>query len=239
MEKTLLFEIKDKIAILTFNRPEVRNCFNQDLLIKLYNAIEEIDQNKDIKAAIITGNGKSFCTGIDLKALSNGENIVDPRGDGKDYFQVRMNCKTPLIGAVNGHAMTGGFEIALLCDFLIASTNASFADTHVKVGIHPGWGMSQLLQRAVGIRMAKYMSLTGEFINADQAYHFGLVNEIVQPDNLLDRAMEIASKVAANNQNMVNTVKNLIDEGASKTLSEGFDMERKGFFDYVKKAGMM
>src|SRR3990172_2876393 len=149
MDTTVLFEKENGVALITLNRPERRNAINQDLLVNLYNYIDEVAASADIKAAVITGAGTAFCSGLDLKAITT-DNLMNPRGDGSDLLNVIGACTKPLIGAVNGPAMTGGFELALNCDFLVASENASFADTHVKMGIHPGWGMSQLLQEAVG-----------------------------------------------------------------------------------------
>src|SRR3990172_1584309 len=168
MEKTVLFEKENGVALITLNRPERRNAMNQELLASLYNYLDEAAADDDVRAAVITGAGTAFCSGLDLKALAT-DNVMDPRGDGRDMPDVIGACKKPIIAAVNGPAMTGGFELALNCDFLIASEQASFADTHVKMGIHPGWGMSQLLQEAVGQRMAKQMSLTCRFISAQEA----------------------------------------------------------------------
>jgi enoyl-CoA hydratase len=145
------------------------------------------------------------------------------------------SCKKPIIGAVNGHAITGGFELALNCDFLIASEEAAFADTHAKVGIHPGWGMTQLLQQAVGIKMAKHMSLSCQFINAQTALRCGLVNEVVSQDQLIPRALEIALFISQTNETMMTTVKNLIEYQSTATLSESYEHERSEFHNFVSK----
>lgn len=158
MEEVVLFEKESGVAVITLNRPEKRNALNQALLAALYDRIDEVAADPDIRAAVLTGAGLAFCAGLDLKAIAV-ENLMDPRGDGRDLVDVIAACPAPLIGAINGPAITGGFEIALQCDFLIASESASFTDSHVERGIHPGWGMSQLLQEAVGARMAKQMSL--------------------------------------------------------------------------------
>ena len=139
MEKTVLFEKTGGVALITLNRPERRNALNQDLLANLYSCIDEVAADDGIRAAVITGAGTAFCSGLDLKAIAT-DNLIDPRGDGRGLSDVLGGCEKPIIGAVNGPAMTGGFELALNCDFLIASDNASFADTHVKMGIHPGVG---------------------------------------------------------------------------------------------------
>ncbi|MEZ4565757.1 MAG: enoyl-CoA hydratase-related protein [Desulfobacterales bacterium] len=180
---------------------------NQALLAGLYDAIEQVAQEDAIRAAIITGNGKSFCAGIDLDAILT-ENLFDPRNDGTDLPDIFASCDKPIIGAVNGHAITGGFEIALHCDFLIASENASFADTHARVGIHPGWGMTQLLQQAVGRRRARQMSFSCQFIDARTACEWGLVNEVTTPDGLLARAKEIAAQIGTVNQELLKKSKN-------------------------------
>ena len=234
MEQPVLFSVENQTAIITLNRPERRNSINQALLTSLYDCVEKISNDDNIRAAIITGNGKSFCSGIDLDALLV-ENLFDPRGDGTDLPDVFSACQKPIIGAINGHAITGGFEIALNCDFLIASENASFADTHAKVGIHPGWGMTQLLQQAIGRRRARQLSFTCQFISSQTAYDWGLVNEVVAPDTLLDRAKEIANQISAVNQDMLGVVKQLIDYRDTTTLDDAFIHEREGFRNFVKK----
>jgi enoyl-CoA hydratase len=234
MDQPVLFSIENQTAIITLNRPERRNSINQALLISLYDSVERISNDDNIRAGIITGNGKSFCSGIDLDAILV-ENLFDPRGDGTDLPDIFGACPKPIIGAINGHAITGGFEIALNCDFLIASENASFADTHAKVGIHPGWGMTQLLQRAVGRLRARQMSFTCQFISAQTAYDWGLVNEVVAPEMLLTRAKEIANQISTVNQDMLGVVKQLIDYRDTSTLDDAFTHERQGFRGFVKK----
>lgn len=234
MEKPVLFEVNDSIAIITLNRPERRNSINKDLLIHLYNYIEEVSSRDDIKAAVITGNGKSFCSGIDLAVIGK-ENIFDPRGDGRDLPDIIGLCSKPVIAAVNGHAITGGFEIALNCDFIIASDRAVFADTHAKVGIHPGWGMTQLLQQAVGMRMAKQMSLTCKSVDASEALRIGLVNEVVPHDNLMSRVMEICGELSLTQYGMMMKIKSLIEKRNSSTLSDAYEYERNEFRKFVEE----
>ena len=228
MEQAVLFEVTDQIALITLNRPDRRNALNQALLSQLFDAIERVANDDGIRVAVITGKGKAFCSGIDLSCLGK-DNLFDPRGDGSHLSSVLSACAKPVIGAVNGHAITGGFELALNCDFLIASENASFADTHAKVGIHPGWGMTQLLQQAVGQRMAKQLSLTCQFISAEKALAIGLVNEVVPEDALLERAMEIARQICAVNPQMMMTVKNLIEYRNGASHDESMAEEDRGF----------
>ncbi len=232
MNAPVLFDVEDQVAVITLNRPEKRNSLNQALLTGLYDAIEEIGTSKTIRVAVITGSGKSFCSGIDLSALAT-ENLFDPRGDGKDMPEIFSNCPKPLIGAINGHAITGGFEIALNCDFLIASENASFADTHARVKIHPGWGMTQLLQQAVGQRRARQMSFGCEFITASTALQWGLVNEVVYPSMLMSRAMQIARGICTVDAEYLQIMKNLIEARNSTTFEKALAMEKKGFAAFV------
>lgn len=234
MENPVLFEVNNGIALITLNRPDRRNSINRELLVYLYNYIEEVSSRDDIKVAVITGNGKSFCSGIDLAVIGK-ENIFDPRGDGRDLPDIMGACRKPVIAAVNGHAITGGFEIALNCDFIIASDRAVFADTHAKVGIHSGWGMTQLLQQAVGIRMAKQMSLTCMSVNAGEALRTGLVNEVVPHDNLLTRVMEICGEITSTQYPMMMTVKSLIEKRNSSTLDGSYEFERSEFRKFVEE----
>lgn len=234
MEKAVLFDVQEGTAVITLNRPERRNSINRELLSGLYDSIDEVSRNDEIRVAIITGNGKSFCSGIDLSVIGK-ENLFDIRGNGIDLPDVFDACRKPIIGAINGHAITGGFEIALNCDFLIASENAKFADTHAKVGIHPGWGMTQLLQQAVGKRMALQMSTTCQFIDAGQALKYGLVNEVVPHDDLMTRCREIARQICENRYDMVLTVMDLIKYRDTASMGQALAHERERFRRFVKK----
>jgi enoyl-CoA hydratase len=233
MTDPVLFTVENRIAVITLNRPERRNAINQALLTGLYNCLEQISRDDAIRAAVITGNGKSFCSGLDLDVLLT-ENLFDPRGDGSDLPDLFTACTKPIIGAVNGHAITGGFEIALNCDFLIASETASFADTHARVGIHPGWGMTQLLQQAVGRRRARQMSFTCRFIKAQTAYEWGLVNEVVPHAQLMPRAMEIAVDICQSSPEMLKTIRDLIHHRDTATLTEAYAHERAGFAAFLR-----
>ncbi len=234
MEKPVLFEKEGPVALITLNRPEKRNALNQGLLAALYDRIDEVAADDEIRAVIITGAGPAFCAGLDLKAIAV-ENLIDPRWDGRDMIDVFGACRKPVIGAVNGPAFTGGFELALQCDFLIASEAATFTDTHVKMGIHPGWGMSQLLQEAVGRRMAKQISYTGMTLSAREALAARLVNEVLPPEGLLPRAKELAGQIAEMNPEMVGTMRDLIEFRAGTTLAGGLANERKGFMEFFNR----
>jgi enoyl-CoA hydratase len=240
MDEPVLFEVEEKVAVITLNRPERKNAINQALLIKLYDYLEEVEKNGNIQVAVLTGNGTTFCSGLDLSVIVT-ENLMDPRGDGTDLLDVVKACNKPLIGAINGHAITGGFELALNCDFLIASVNASFRDTHAKIGIHPGWGMTQLLQDAVGRRQAMQMSLSCQPVNAEQALNWGLVNEVVPAEKLMERAKQVAKDISEVNPFMMQKIKSLIDYRKGSTLTQAMVKEKEGFttfLDSLKNASM-
>ncbi|MCV7227014.1 enoyl-CoA hydratase [Mycolicibacterium komossense] len=184
------------VRVLTMNRPEARNALNRDLIEALFAALVEADTSADIRAVVLTGTDPAFCAGVDLK---------EAQRLGMEYFAKfqTQNCitkpaemATPIIGAVNGAAFTGGLEMALACDFLIASERAIFADTHARVGILPGGGMTARLPQRVGAAMARRLSMTGEVVDAHRAERIGLVTEVVAHDRLLDRAVELATQIA-------------------------------------------
>ena len=234
MEKTVLFESEGPTALITLNRPERHNSICQDLLVNLYNALDEVARNDGLKVAIITGNGKSFCSGIDLSVIGK-DDLLDPRGDGKDMPDVFASCRKPIIGAINGATITGGFELAMHCDFLIASENARFIDSHAKVGIHPGWGMTQLLQRSVGQRMAKQLSFTCRPLSAADALRCGLVNEVVPPAELIPRARQIAQDICGVNYEILMQMKTLIEKQNEMSFNDAFRCERAGFKEFIER----
>lgn len=174
-EPVLLVEKKDGIAILTLNRPDKMNAMSYELRRALNDELEAIHNDKDIGVVILTGNGKAFCAGLDLKEMGDPEKrkpLFDPPAQLRSLPQ-------PVIGAVNGLAITGGFELLTSCDILIATPEAKFADTHARLGILAGWGLSQRLPRLIGINRAKELSLTGNYLSAELAYEWGLLNRIV------------------------------------------------------------
>jgi enoyl-CoA hydratase len=228
MTAVVLYEKRGATGLITLNRPERRNAITQQLLVELFDHVEKADSDTEVGAIVLTGMGNSFCSGIDLNCLST-DNLVNPRGDGRDMVDVFKGCATPIIGAVSGYAITGGFELALNCDFLIADETACFMDTHAKIGIHPGWGMTQLLQQAVGRKRALQISLTCEKVPAEKALAWGLVNEVLAKDALLPRALELAEKITSVNREMMQTVKGFIEGQNTVHVDEGLQQEKKAF----------
>jgi enoyl-CoA hydratase len=191
----------------------------------LVEAFERLANEDETRVVILTGAGRAFCAGLDLKELS------DPNGAGR-AFGKRQNLVDamaafpgPIIGAINGHAITGGFELALACDFLIASTRAVFADTHIRMGVMPGWGLSQKLSRLVGIGRAKEISLSGNFVDAERAERIGLVNRVVAPEDLMESCRKLARDMATCDPAMLRGYKRLIDDGYAIAFREALALE--------------
>lgn len=222
-------EIADAIAIVTLNRPEAMNALSRALRAELADAMLAVARNNAVRAVVLTGSGtRAFTAGLDLKELGasteglGAANATDPRDNPVKAVE---QCAKPVIGAINGVAITGGFELALACDVLIASTNARFADTHARVGIMPGWGLSQKLSRMIGIARAKELSLTGNFLDAATAERWGLVNRVVEAEELLPAATALARDMASIDPAMVAAYKRLIDDGYGMCLADGLALE--------------
>jgi enoyl-CoA hydratase len=185
--------------VVTLNRPEARNALSGELVEALDQAIVDLDAREDVGAIVLTGADPAFCAGFDLRRLSTElRSVVQQRmGSAVKHLGMLPEHQTPVIGAINGPAVTGGLELALSCDFLIASERARFADTHARVGAMPGGGLTIRLPQLIGIDRARRMSLTGDFVGAEQALAWGLVTEVVPHDELLDRACAVAAAVCS------------------------------------------
>jgi enoyl-CoA hydratase len=192
----LLIDTDDRIRTLTLNRPESRNALSAPLRDRFFAALAEAEVDDDVDVVILTGADPVFCAGLDLKELGGQSALPDisPRWP---------PMSKPVIGAINGAAVTGGLELALYCDILIASERARFADTHARVGILPTWGLSVRLPQKVGVGLARRMSLTGDYLSAEDALRAGLVTEVVPHERLLPAAREVATSIVGNNQRAV------------------------------------
>lgn len=221
----------DGVATVTLNRPEAMNALSRALRSEFAAAMRALAADDGIRAIVLTGAGaRAFTAGLDLKELgADTANLGDANAEGADANPVKAIelCPQPVIGAINGVAITGGFEVALACDILIASTNARFADTHARVGILPGWGLSQKLSRIIGLSRAKELSLTGNFLGAEAARDWGLVNRVVAPDELLPAAQALARDIAGIDPAMVRAYKRLIDDGHALPFGEALALEHR------------
>lgn len=230
MSDVVLVERNGGVATVTLNRPDARNALNQELRKAMRSTMAELDADGDITAVVLTGADPAFCAGLDLKELAStdGAALADP-DLGNDASSRRRgpfpDMSTPVIGAINGVAVTGGFEVALACDFLVASERARFADTHARVGIMPGWGLTVLLPEAVGFRRARELSATGNFLDAETALSWGLVNHVVPHDECVSFAQGLAADIASNDPEAVRRIYQTYDEGSLLSGGDAWALE--------------
>jgi len=216
------------VALVTLNRPEANNALNRELSEAIIETFSSLAGDDSVSAIVLTGAGRAFCAGVDLKALTEEPQLLSTGmglGPESPLVAALERCPQPIIGAVNGAAVTGGFELALACDFLFASEHARFADTHARVGILPGWGLSQKLSRIIGINRAREMSLTGNFIDAERAEAWGLVNRVCAAESLLETALTSAAQIADADPKAVPALKSLMNDGAKETLGDALILE--------------
>lgn len=234
--KTVLLEKHQGFAIVTLNRPEAMNALSRELRKEFVATLADCTADPDVRVLILTGNGKAFCAGFDLKELGSQQSADAAEEVNNEVAWAMQNFDGPIIAAVNGHCITGGFEMALACDVLIASEQARFADTHARVGILPGWGLSQKLPRLIGLSRAKEISFTGAPVFAQQAYEWGLVNHVLPADELLPKAMEIATNMCACVPHVLNQYQTLIEEGYSMPLNKALEWEEAQAIESAKNA---
>lgn len=228
MDNDLILVDKNQgVATVTMNRPDALNALSGELRQAIVETFHHLRDDAETEVIILTGAGRAFTVGLDLKEL--GGEVVPSKEDAikdTDVGKAVAQVGKPVIGAVNGFAITGGFEIALMCDFIIASTNARFADTHARVGVVPGWGLSQRLPRLVGINRAKELSLTGNFLDAETARDWGLVNRVVSDEALLSTCQQLAMDITSTEPVTRGEIRRIIDEGWHATLAEGMNIEK-------------
>jgi enoyl-CoA hydratase len=219
----VLLEVTDLVATVTLHRPEKRNALSGHMLSELRRVLEELNTREDVLAIVLTGTDPAFCAGLDLMELGQAGSSLGRSASGRAI----PSLTKPLIGAINGVAVTGGLELALACDFLVASEQARFADTHARMGIMPGWGLTVDLPAAVGIRRAREMSATGNFIDAHTAFEWGLVNHVVPHGQLLVFARTLAADAASSDQAAVQRILATYREGSLGTGREAQQIEER------------
>jgi enoyl-CoA hydratase len=226
-ESLILVADHGPVRVLTLNRPEARNALSRGLIKATYTALTEADADESVRAVVLTGADPAFCAGVDLK---------EAQRDGTEYFaefrshsciEATGKMRTPIVGAINGAVFTGGLEMALGCDFLVASERAVFADTHARVGILPGGGMTARLPQLVGLAMARRLSMTGEVVDAVRAERIGLVTEVVAHDRLLERAIQLASQIAEVPGPTMLGLKEIYTTGAAALIDPALAAEEK------------
>jgi enoyl-CoA hydratase len=233
MDDILKLEIDGSVATLTLNRPAVLNALNHDLLTMLEEALDAFTGDPELRAVIVTGSGeRAFAAGADISELAAlpgavaGERMART---GQRITQLIEALPVPVIAAVNGFALGGGCELAMACDFRIASENAKFGQPEVNLGIPPGYGGTQRTTRLLGPGMALFMCLTGETIDAAEAYRIGLVQRVVPIAELMPEARRLANSIAAKAPLAITATKRAIREGAALPLAEGLALEALHF----------
>ncbi|HEV7864162.1 MAG TPA: enoyl-CoA hydratase, partial [Acidimicrobiia bacterium] len=233
MDQVLLVDTADGVRTITLNRPAARNALSSELLDRLVEALHAAEGDPEVRAVVLTGADPAFCAGLDLReAGATGlpsASVLDLKGS---PWWVLGAMSTPVIGAVNGATVTGGLELALQCTFLVASERAAFGDTHARVGVHPGGGLTGLLPQAIGLRRAREMSLTGNFIDAAEAHRLGLVNHVVPHEELLPTALALAGDIAAGDPRTVAALNDTYREVAALPLGDGLALERHRFQEW-------
>ena len=225
----LLIDTQDRVRTLTLNRPESRNALSAALRTAFFAALRDAETDDDVDVVIITGADPVFCAGLDLKELGDSTELPD-------ISPQWPSMTKPVIGAINGAAVTGGLEIALYCDILIASEQARFADTHARVGLLPTWGLSVRLPQKVGVGMARRMSLTGDYLSAADALRVGLVTEVVPHSQLLEVARRVAASIVGNNQNAVRALLGSYHRIDDAAIGEGLAIEAESATQWLRDA---
>ena len=216
----IILEKKGQVAKITLNRPSALNALDEELLAELVTAIDDIENDDSINVVILTGAGRAFSAGRDLKGILEGKEW--PAGA---RYEALEELSKPIIAAVNGYCFTGSFELAMCADIIIASENAVFGDTHAHFGIIPGGGQTQRLPRQIGAKKAKELLFTCDTISAVEAERLGIVNKVVPPEKLEEAAMEMAEKILKNVPEMVSRIKFLVNQGMKTDLETGLKME--------------
>ncbi|MAC82078.1 MAG: enoyl-CoA hydratase [Rhodobacteraceae bacterium] len=228
--ETIIVDIDDHVCTIKLNRPDALNALNQEVLDEICTALEEGDANEKVRVSIIFGSEKAFAAGADIKEMSEmtfvevaGRNLFEPP-------TARLGrIRKPVIAAVSGYALGGGCELAMACDFIIASETAKFGQPEINLGIMAGFGGTQRLTRAVGKSKAMDMNLTGRFMTAEEAERAGLVSRVVPGKKLVEEAMTAAQKIAEKSQIATLAIKESVNRSYETTLSEGLLFERRVF----------
>ena len=225
----ILSEKRGRVALITLNRPEALNALNNDTMLEVAQAVQEFDADAEVGAIVITGSEKAFAAGADIKEMSSKSATEMYTADWFAGWDVLTRARTPIIAAVNGYALGGGCELAMMCDFIIAGDKAKFGQPEVNLGVTPGMGGSQRLTRAIGKAKAMEMCLTGRMMAAEEAERSGLVARVVPAGELLDSALETAKLIASKSFVATSQIKEQVNAVDELSLSQGIQFERRTF----------
>lgn len=227
---TILTEVRGKVGLIRLNRPKALNALNRALMGELVAALQAFDADPHIGAMVITGNERAFAAGADIKEMAEATPVDMLNREYIELFDRIRAIKKPIIAAVSGYALGGGFELAMTCDMIVASETAKFGQPEINLGIIPGAGGTQRLTRTVGKYLAMEMVLNNRTLSAEEAARFGLVNRVVPPERYLDEALELAQQIAERAPVAVRIAKEAVNQALETSLTEGLAYERRVFY---------
>lgn len=242
--KNIVVEKKEGIGTIKINRPNVLNALDKDMILELSKAVDELEKDKNVKVAVLTGEGKAFIAGADIKQMKEMSPLEAKEFAemGHNLLMEIENSRLPFIAAVNGYALGGGCEVMMACDIIVASASAKIGQPEINLGIHPGFGGTQRLPRLVGRAKAKELLLTGDNISAEEALRIGLVNKVVESDKLSEETEKLAQKIASKSSVQTDFIKSLVNKGTDIDLHSACSLEisyfSSGFSTEDQKEGM-
>jgi len=226
----IIVKTQDRVGIITLNRPDAMNALCHQLMTEMYNALDDFEKNNDIGCVILTGSGKAFAAGADIKEMQSKSYMDAYKHDFiSGTWERAASFRKPIIAAVAGYALGGGCEVAMMCDFIIAADNAKFGQPEITLGVLPGAGGTQRLTKLVGKSKAMDMCLTGRMMDADEAERAGLVSRVVPLDKLQEEALKVASKIASMSLPATLMAKEAVNQSQEAPLSQGVLFERRIF----------
>jgi len=229
-DENLVVTIDGPVAVLRLNRPAILNALSSAVMKDLVAALERSDEDADIRCVVITGDDRAFAAGADIQEMAEATSIEMLLRDQFALWDRIKRTKKPIIAAVNGFALGGGCELAMMCDIIVAGDNAQFGQPEISIGVIPGAGGTQRLTHAVGKAKAMEMILTGRFVSADEAFRLGLVNVVVPAEKTLDEALTLAKEISSKPPLAVRLAKETILKAQESPLHEGLEFERKNFY---------
>ena len=227
--KNIITKTISKVALITLNRPESLNALNKDLITDLNDALDSIENNENISVIVITGSKKAFAAGADIKEMKNKTFIDLINNDFIKPWEQISYCSKPTIAAVEGYALGGGCELAMMCDMLIANENSKFGQPEINLGVFPAAGGTQRLPKAIGKAKAMDMILTGRMMDVEEAEKLGLVSRVIPSEGFLDKVIEIAIEISKKSLPALKMAKDAINSSYENTLSQGVVYERRLF----------
>ena len=227
----ILTEIRNRVGLITLNRPKAMNALNNQLMREVMDALESFDRQEDIGVMVITGNEKAFAAGADIKEMADKSTSEMKDRDYTAVFDQIRSIRNPVIAAVSGWALGAGCEVALSCDMIVASESAKFGQPEITIGVIPGAGGTQRLTRAVGKAIAMEMILNNRTLHAQEVYQFGLVNRVVPVETYLEEALKLAEEIASRAPLAVRAAKKMINQVYEESLSDGLAEEKQEFYN--------